>query len=455
MKARILSFLVWIVLLAAAQPQAVHAQAGLTVTNNQALQEFPERLTFSVDLQSEVPITRVVLEYGVAQLTCADVFAKAFPEITPGAQLAVSWTWEMKQSGSQPPGATIWWRWRVTDANGAESVTETSSLVWLDAERPWQTIRGGNINLHWYGGGNSFGRQLHTSAVQSLQSLARTTGLIAHQPIDLYIYSNLDDLRAAVLYEPGWTGGLAYADHNLAVIGISPDQMAWGKRAQAHELTHVLVGHLTFGCLSHVPTWLNEGLAVYGEGGPEPYTLDQLEAAIAADELLPVRALSGSFSEDPAQADLSYSQSYSLTKHLIDAYGREKMLNLLTLLREGIPVDEALLAVYGFDVEGFEDEWRAAVGAAPRRETTTDPTATPLPTPVPTIVPVSGVSVPVHIEPTPAATAVPPVSAASPVSKPTSSAMPTWALIVVVGLCGLLIAGMGVGVAAFILWRRR
>ena len=76
-------------------------------------------------------------------------------------------------------------------------------------------------------------------------------------------------MRDAVLYEPGWTGGLAYADHNIVIIGISPDQMDWGKRTQAHEFTHVLVGQLTFSCLSDIPTWLQEGLAVYGEGGPD------------------------------------------------------------------------------------------------------------------------------------------------------------------------------------------
>ena len=26
------------------------------------------------------------------------------------------WTWEMRQSGSLPPGASLWWRWRYTDS---------------------------------------------------------------------------------------------------------------------------------------------------------------------------------------------------------------------------------------------------------------------------------------------------------------------------------------------------
>ncbi len=54
------------------------------------------------------------------------------------------------------------------------------------------------------------------------------------------------------------------------IIGIAPADVEWGKRTEAHELTHVLVGDFTFTCLGSMPTWLVEGLAVYGEGGPEP-----------------------------------------------------------------------------------------------------------------------------------------------------------------------------------------
>ena len=40
------------------------------------------------------------------------------------------------------------------------------------------------------------------------------------------------------------------------------------------------VVHLTFSCLGDVPTWLNEGLAVYSEGGLDPASARQLEEAI-------------------------------------------------------------------------------------------------------------------------------------------------------------------------------
>jgi hypothetical protein len=383
---RCLLLLLIIALLSAALP--ARAQGTLTVSGDQPVLEFPDRLTFQAKFQNDKPIEKVVLEYGVDQWTCGTVIAKAFPDVTPGQDVSAEWTWEMKQSGSQPPGSRIWWRWHVFDDQGQEIVTNRKETVWLDDQHNWQTASGDNINLHWYDGGTSFGRELHDSAVKSLDDLAKATGLRTDKPIDLYIYGDTQDMRDAVLYEPGWTGGLAYSDHDIVIIGITPDQMDWGKRTQAHELTHVLVGQLTFSCLSDIPTWLQEGLAVYGEGGPDQPSQKQFDEAVKDDALLPVRSLSGGFSEDPSKADVSYSQSYSLVKFLIEKHGQAQMLDFLRALRDGATVDEALQQVYGFDVEGFEAAWRADIGARARAGSAR-PTPTLVPTLVPTFVPAS------------------------------------------------------------------
>jgi len=431
--------------------------ASITTVDDKATLEFPDRLTFSVSLKHETAIERVVLEYGVNQLTCGSVVAKAFPDVTPAKTVKAEWTWEMKQTGSVPPGSTIWWRWRVTDAQGLETVTNQKSVVWLDDTHAWQTISGGDINLHWYDGGRSFGEELHTSAVTSLEDLAKTTGLRTDSPIDLYIYADTADMKDSILYEPGWTGGLAYSDHNIVLIGIAPDQIDWGKRTQAHELTHVLVGQLTFSCLSDIPTWLQEGLAVYGEGGPEAASQKQLEEAIKADDLLSVRSLSGNFSEDPGKADLSYSQSYSLVNFLIEKYGQDQMTALLKSLRDGNTVDDALKSVYGFDVEGFDDAWRAFVKAPARRNTAQAPTPTPEPTQVPTFAPISiaqagPTAAPTRERPTP--TPIPTVTATESPASTAPAATPTTdnTLVIVIIAVGVILI---LGLALIVISRRR
>jgi len=400
------------------------------VSNDQPTLNFPESITFRASIESDVPITSVVLEYGTRELTCGTVVAKAFPEFAPGSSIRVEWTWEMKQSGSLPPGATLWWRWRYSDENGTEYLSETKTVTWLDSSHNWQTATSGFINLHWYSGDQAFAQELLNASETGLARLQSEAGLQPEQPVHLYIYGSTDDLKDAILYEPGWTGGLAYLKHDIVIIGISQDDIEWGRTAIVHELTHVLVGHLTFSCLGAVPTWLNEGLAVYSEGDLDPASEDQLNEAIRDDQLLTVRSLSGGFSEVPSKANLSYSQSYSIVKYLVETYGQDKMNLLLISLRDGTTIDDALMKVYGFDVEGLDDAWRHAIGAT-QQPTSSQPTAQPTPTFVPTYVPFSGASM--VVSPTPFT--IPTSSVSEPQGSPDSGSQPPLTVILAAVCC--------------------
>jgi hypothetical protein len=421
MPRRILTLLTLFLLCSLALPHPAYAAASPNVTNDRAVINFPISITFSATLSADSAITSVILEYGTDQLTCGEVIAKAFPEFTPARSVNVEWTWEMRQSGSLPPGATIWWRWRYTDSNGKETLSTQQTITWLDSQHPWKTIRADKLNLHYYSGSQTFAQQLLDAAQAGLDFNRTRAGLTVETPIDLYIYANTNDLQDAILYEPSWTGGQAFPDHDIVILGISPSELEWGRNAIVHEITHVLVGHFTFSCLGGVPTWLNEGLAVYSEGGLDRASQQQLNDAIKNDTLLSVRSLSAGFSEIPSKAYLSYSQSYSIVKFLIETYGQDKMTALLTALREGAFIDDALRKVYGFDVEGLEDAWRQAIQARPRT-ISAQPTAQATPTYVPTIVPISGAPLVQQQSLTP--TPIPTSPSASPSSEPAPEPSP-------------------------------
>ncbi len=145
----------------------VRAQAGIQLVSNEVSLSFPESATFRAEFQAGANITLVVLEYGVDQLTCGTVVAKSFPQFTPAADVQVEWTWEMRQSGSLPPGASLWWRWQVQDASGAQFTSPKKTIIWLDDIHDWQAVTGGNINLHYYEGGQAFAQR--TSATHEDQ----------------------------------------------------------------------------------------------------------------------------------------------------------------------------------------------------------------------------------------------------------------------------------------------
>ena len=455
MRKMIIAFLLSLAL--GAQTEAARgAMAGAAspvadVTNNEVVFNFPESAAFHATITSDSEIQSIVLEYGNEQQTCGEVIAKAFPQFTPGKTVNAEWTWEMRQSGSLPPGAQLWWRWRATDSDGREIVSETKTAAWLDDVHNWKTMNNGDfLRLHWYEGDQIFAIDLAKAAFNGLQFNETQSGLKADSPIDIYIYADTNDMKDAILYEPSWTGGQAYPDQDIVILGISPSDLEWGRDAIVHELTHVLVGHLTFSCLGDVPTWLNEGLAVYSEGELDPSSQSQLESAIQDDTLLTIRSLSGGFSEVSDKAYLSYSQSYSVTKFLIETYGQEKMTALLVGLRDGITIDDTLTQTYGFNVDGLDDEWRKAIGAPPRPGSA-QPIAQPTATFVPTIVPVAGAPSSTN-QSTP--TAIPTSSFANqPTPEPASAsrtAPPPWLTLTLLGFCCLFLLLIGVIVLGFI-----
>ena len=388
--------LLFLILLIPAQTALAAPRAD--VTNDQVTFDFPNTATFSATLSADSDIVSVTLEYGNVQQTCGEVVAKAFPDFTPAKNVNVEWTWDMRQSGSLPPGATIWWRWIYTDSAGNESSTEIQTATWLDSVHDWQTLTSGDLRLHWYNNDKAFAQTMLDAGLEGLRRNKEQAGLVTDSPIDLYVYPNYDDMQEAILYEPSWTGGMAFPEYNIFIMGVSGSDSTWDKNTVIHELTHILVGHLTFSCLGDVPTWLNEGLAMYSEGELDSSAQAQLDQAISSDTLLTVRSLNGGFSELPDKANLSYSQSYSITNFLIQTYGQDKLTELLKALRDAKPIDDALLEIYGFDSDGLEDAWRQSVGAAPRA-VSAQPTSMPTPTFVPTYVPVAGI--PLAVTPTP------------------------------------------------------
>ncbi|MFN8412836.1 MAG: peptidase MA family metallohydrolase [Anaerolineales bacterium] len=378
--------------------QTAFASVHADVKNDKVNFSFPETATFSATLSSNATITSVVLEYGSEQQTCGDVIAKAFPQFTASNTVDVQWIWDMRQSGSLPPGATIWWRWRYTDQSGAEFVSDKQTAIWLDSVHDWQTVSSENLNVHYYGKDKTFAQTMLDAGLEGLRRNKEQAGLVNTDEMNVYVYPNYQDMQDAILYEPSWTGGQAYSDFNIVIMGISNSDSTWDKNTIIHELTHLLVGHFTFSCIGTLPGWIEEGLAMYSEGTLDSGMQSMLDQAVKSDNLITLRSLNGGFSELPDKANLSYSQSYSVIKFMIDTYGQQKMTDLLIALRDAKPIDQALLEVYGFDTDGLDSAWRESIGAAPI-PASAQATAQPTPTFVPTYVPVSGA--PLAITPTP------------------------------------------------------
>jgi hypothetical protein len=359
-KARLI-VLVFCLFLAILTPGLVQAQGELTILGSSAEAEFPLRLNFNLSAHSSVNITDIRLCYTVDRASFAEVVSEVYIEFAPSTAVDVSWALETLKFGGLPPGSTVKYWWQVKDASGKKVETAPAQVRYDDLRYPWRNLTEGKVTIYWYEGDDSFARELMSAAQQALKRLAEDTGAHPEKPVELYIYASTSDLRGAMVYPQEWWGGVTFTRYSIISIGIAPSDINWGKTTIAHELTHLVINQMTLNPYNSPPTWLDEGLAMYTEGGLElAYTL-YLNQAIAEGRLISVQSLSSPFSAYAEEATLSYAQSYSLVEFLITTYGQRKMLELLDAFREGSSYDGALERVYGFDMDGLDSLWREYV----------------------------------------------------------------------------------------------
>jgi hypothetical protein len=344
-------------------PGLAQAQGKIDVIDSSAQAEFPMELRFDLSAQSDVDIVDIRLCYAVDQTGFADVTSEAFVIFTPGPRVDVSWTLDMIRVGGLPPGSNVQYWWIIKNANGTRLETTPATVQFIDNRHQWRSISEGKITIHWYEGNEAFAGELMATAQQALVRLAADTGAQLVKPAGIYIYASTQDLVGALIYPQEWTGGVAFTRFGVISIGISPSNLAWGKRAMAHELAHLVVHQVTLNPYSGLPTWLDEGLAMYAEGLPGPEFTTPLHQAVSEDTLISVRSLSSPFSADSDKAILSYAESHSLVEFLTGKYGQAKMLELLNTFSQGSSYDEALNKVYGFDTEGLDALWRDYIKA--------------------------------------------------------------------------------------------
>ncbi|MBU0494267.1 MAG: hypothetical protein KKA73_17100 [Chloroflexi bacterium] len=341
---------------------AALAQGDITVTQNTYQADFPLKIVFRLAASSSSPINQVTLRYRIV----GDVASNKVPiaDLSPGPAITAEWTWDMRKA-YYPPGIEVEYWWETQNEAGSELKTEHVTFVYEDSRYTWSHLSQDNLHLYWYRGGQELGQELFDQMVSAAAKLQQDVGLTALKPIKIYVYGSYEDLHGALEEQAKeWTGGVSFSKRGLILIGISPSNKDWGKRAIAHELSHSIVHQATDNPLGGLPTWLDEGLAMYAEGPMEPEYKAVLDEAIRNNQLISLRALSASFPTDPGQAHLSYAESISVFSFMLERYGKDKVSQLLLVFKRGVHYDDALQEVLGVNTEGLEAQWHQWLGVS-------------------------------------------------------------------------------------------
>jgi len=346
-------------------PAQVVAQDSIRVLDQSIETAFRDYITFSINLESDTPITQARLLYRVAGQIAT---ARGDAEIEPGTQVEASFTIDQKRD-YLPPGTELEFWWKIEDEVGNQLQTEPQPLVYMDERQDWQMLTSDRLALYWYRGDRAFGEALFDQANKTLDQIEAEAGVKVEFPVKIFIYGSFSDLRDAIAVgAQEWTGGQAFTDQGVVVIGVSPSDLTYGLAATPHELTHLVIHQATDNPYGDIPRWLDEGLAVYMSGemdaGWRGYRAQVADSA-KSDKLMTLQTLSSSFPADSELAGQAYAQSGAVVEFVIQNYGEDAMAELLDIFSEGALYDDALEQALGVNTWQLDNTWRESIGAPP------------------------------------------------------------------------------------------
>ena len=274
--------------------------------------------------------------------------------------------WRTNTSGSYiPPGTLITYRFEVEDSSGNLLTTDFSVLPYHDSRFEWIEISEGPVTVAYHGPVATRAEAILNVIVQTLEKMGPILGAETLTPIRVAIYNNQKEMLEAL--PPGSaavgreliTEGQAFSDIGTLLV-LAGGRMALG--TASHEVTHILVHRSGDSIIRGIPSWLNEGLAEFGNVDPG-YSYDvALEFAIGTDRLIPI-VFTQTLPGIPEEVIIYYGQSRSLIRYMIQKFGPAKIQELMANLKEGTDMDGALTKVYGLDRLELYNLWLKAIGA--------------------------------------------------------------------------------------------
>ncbi len=359
---------------------AARAQGGINVDANQAENNFPNGVNFSLSFHSNTDLSglKVTFWYDIPPEG-----ASTYEQPDCQGAISVDCTYNLKSGPDLflVPGANINYYWEIDDGSGDSFKTSATTFIYEDTRFDWQSMTQGNLTLWYYAGSDSSARALLQTGADGLQNVEQLLNTQVSFPVKVFLYDSARDMEPAAASssespEEGVVtlGEVFLSDTAVVARDVRPEDV------MRHELAHIVERQAVKGPFGDLPAWLSEGTAVYAQSSPLSNEREALADAVDHDAVLSLRSMSSASSgQSSAKVSLFYGESWSIVSFLVDNSGADKFAQLFVVFREGSTPDKAFQQVYGFDVDGLENAWRDRVGLAAKSGASASDKTTPLP----------------------------------------------------------------------------
>jgi tetratricopeptide (TPR) repeat protein len=176
-------------------------------------------------------------------------------------------------------------------------------------------------------------------------------------PIIVEMFPKQEDFAIRTFGLPGGAGFLGVCFGTVITANSPASQAAHPTCWEAtlwHEFCHVVTLNKT---RNKMPRWLSEGISVYEERQADPtwgQTINPLyRKMLLGDDLIPVDQLSAAFLRPPSPVHLqfAYFESSLVVEYLVEKYGHDTLLKILSELGDGLTINDSLARHTGSLVE--------------------------------------------------------------------------------------------------------
>ena len=315
--------------------------------------DFPDGIELRLTATADADISEVTVYYRIGG---GNASVYGYPDFESSTEIESTFTLATRGQSYIPPGVDIEYHYVIRDVEGNTLETEPLSLEYLDPTYRWQRMRVGDLELLWHDRPRGLVADVTADVIERSKAAKQLLGISSPIPMKAVILNSRAETSKSfpnvseAASEGHVYGGFALGEFDTFVLGsLSVDGMV-------HEMTHLYVDEAIEGPGVRMPSWLNEGLAMYFESGPRGRDRVLARAAVG-DRLIPLRSM-GTVPGRPDEIRTFYAQSWSIVRYLMDSYGEGRMSDLLAEIGDGAPVSAAVQTVYGKSLEEIDADWR-------------------------------------------------------------------------------------------------
>ncbi len=365
---RLLAAMLIVGLGALVAPMLVSADGGdVKVLEASAESQFPDGILFQVSAESAGIIDDVRVFFKKADQSGRSAYRSI--DIEPGQSVSGETLLPASGGGDYfPPGTKITYHFEVWDKEGGVARTDETEFVYIDNRFHWLTVSDDLITVYYYSEYvEERARKILEAARVTMNDMVEVLGIAPTEPLRIVTYNNYRHMSSALPFrsqavnEELQAQGMAFSDERVLLIhGF--DSTVTG--TVSHEFIHLLVAEAAGGSSAAVPSWLNEGLAEYGNIDKTDDYDAALRYGIYTRRIRPLWYLR-SFTGEPEDILIAYGQGKSVVSFMVESWGEHRIPRLFEVLRQTNDIDAALLTVYGLDQYGIDTAWRNSLGLEP------------------------------------------------------------------------------------------